>query len=36
MVKELTFKKFFQIATLPAAIGYAAGISVWYIQYLIF
>lgn len=36
MVKELTFKKFFQIATLPAAIGYAAGVSVWYIQYLIF
>lgn len=36
MVKELSFKKFFQIATLPAALGYAAGIMVWYVQYLIF
>lgn len=36
MVKELTFKKFFQIASLPAAIGYAAGIGVWYVQYLLF
>jgi Na+/H+ antiporter NhaD/arsenite permease-like protein len=36
MVKELTFKKFFQIATLPAAVGYAAGIGVWYVQYLLF
>lgn len=36
MVKELTFKKFFQIATLPAALGYAAGIGVWYVQYLLF
>lgn len=36
MVKELSFKKFFQIATLPAALGYVAGISVWYVQYLIF
>lgn len=36
MVKELTFKKFFQIASFPAAIGYAAGIGVWYVQYLLF
>lgn len=35
MVKELTFKKFLQIATLPALLGYVAGIAVWYIQYLI-
>ena len=36
MVKEMTFKKFLQIATFPAALGYLAGIGVWYIQYLLF
>jgi Na+/H+ antiporter NhaD/arsenite permease-like protein len=35
MVKELTFKQFLKIATLPAALGYAAGILVWYVQYLV-
>jgi len=36
MVKELSFKQFMKIATLPAALGYAGGITVWYMQYLIF
>ena len=36
MVKELTFKKFLQVASLPAAMGYIAGIGVWYVQYLLF
>lgn len=36
MVKELTFTNFLKIATIPAALGYAAGIGVWYIQYLLF
>lgn len=36
MVKELTFKQYFKIAAFPAAIGYVAGITVWYIQYLLF
>lgn len=36
MIKELSFTKFLKIATIPAALGYAAGILVWYIQYLIF
>jgi len=36
MVKELSFMKFLRIATIPAAIGYVAGIGVWYIQYLVF
>ncbi len=35
MVKELTFKQFLKIATIPAALGYVAGISVWYVQYLV-
>lgn len=36
MVKELTFKQFLKIATIPAALGYVAGIFVWYLQYLWF
>lgn len=36
MVKELSFKKYFYIAAFPAAIGYVAGVSVWYLQYLFF
>lgn len=36
MVKELTFKQFLKIASIPAALGYVAGISVWYVQYLVF
>ncbi len=36
MVKELTFKQFFKIATVPAAAGYVAGIGVWCAQYALF
>ncbi len=36
MVKELSFKQYLKIATFPAAIGYAAGVLVWYLQYLFF
>lgn len=36
MVKELSFQKFLKIAAFPAAIGYVAGIGVWYVQFLIF
>ncbi len=36
MVKELSFKQYLKIAAIPAAIGYAAGILVWYIQYILF
>lgn len=36
MVKELTFKQYLYIAAFPAAMGYAAGIGVWGIQYLLF
>ena len=36
MVKELTFKQFLKIATVPALAGYVAGITVWYLQYLLF
>ncbi|HMO78134.1 MAG TPA: sodium:proton antiporter NhaD [Candidatus Paceibacterota bacterium] len=36
MVKELSFKQFLKIATIPAAVGYVAGIGVWYLQYLFF
>lgn len=35
MVKELTFKQYLKIATLPAALGYLAAIVVWCIQYYI-
>lgn len=36
MVKELTFKAYAQLITLPATLGYGAGILVWYIQYALF
>src|SRR3989338_2477512 len=36
MVKELTFKQFLKIATVPALAGYVAGVAVWYLQYLLF
>jgi Na+/H+ antiporter NhaD/arsenite permease-like protein len=36
MVKELTFKNYVTIATLPALSGYVVCMLVWYIQYLIF
>lgn len=36
MVKELTFKQFLKIATIPAAVGYVAGIGVWCLQYALF
>lgn len=36
MVKELSFKDYLKIATIPAAFGYVAAILVWYVQYLIF
>jgi Na+/H+ antiporter NhaD/arsenite permease-like protein len=36
MVKDLTFKDYLKIATIPAAAGYFTAIAVWYIQYLIF
>jgi Na+/H+ antiporter NhaD/arsenite permease-like protein len=36
MVKDLTFKDYLKIATIPAAVGYFTAIFVWYIQYLIF
>jgi len=36
MVKELTFKQYLKIATIPAALGYIAAIVVWCVQYAIF
>jgi Na+/H+ antiporter NhaD/arsenite permease-like protein len=33
MVKELTFKNYFKIATLPAALGFSAAIIVWCVEY---
>lgn len=36
MVKDLSFGKYLKIAAFPAAAGYVAAITVWYIQYLIF
>lgn len=35
MLKEITFKNYFQVATLPAFLGYIVAIVVWYIQYII-
>ncbi len=35
MVKELTFGKYLKIATLPAVIGYIAGIVVWWLQNMV-
>jgi Na+/H+ antiporter NhaD/arsenite permease-like protein len=36
MVKELSFSQYVKIAAVPAAVGYVAGIIVWYLQYLLF
>ncbi len=36
MVKELSFKQYLHIATIPATVGYVAGIGVWCIQYWLF
>jgi len=36
MVKELSFKQYLKIAALPAALGYVAGVAVWYLQYVLF
>jgi Na+/H+ antiporter NhaD/arsenite permease-like protein len=36
MVKDLSFKEYIKIATIPAAVGYVTAILVWYIQYIIF
>ncbi len=36
MVKDLTFKDYMKIATIPAAVGYFAAILVWYAQYIFF
>jgi len=35
-VKDLTFFRYMQLATLPAAVGYAAAIGVWWLQYSFF
>ncbi len=36
IIKELTFKKYFQIAFIPALISYFVGITVWWIQTTLF
>jgi len=36
MIKELSFKEYLKIATVPAAVGYVTAIVVWYVQYSIF
>jgi len=36
LVKELTFKKYFQIAFFPALVSFLAGVAVWYVQWHIF
>lgn len=36
MVKELTFKQFLKISTVPALAGYVTAIAVWYLQFLWF
>lgn len=33
MVKDLTFSKYFKVATLPALLAFFTGIIVWYLQY---
>lgn len=35
MVKELTFEKYWKIASFPALVGYIVCMAVWYVQYLI-
>ncbi|HEY3374182.1 MAG TPA: sodium:proton antiporter NhaD [Candidatus Aquicultor sp.] len=34
IVKELTFSSYLKVATIPALLGYAAGIGMWYLQHL--
>lgn len=36
MVKDLSLGQYLKLAAWPAAIGYAAAIGVWYLQYLLF
>lgn len=36
LVKELSFKKYFQIAFVPALVSFLAGIAVWFIQWKLF
>ena len=36
ILKEITFKNYMQIASIPAFVGYVAAILTWYIQYQIF
>ena len=36
ILKDLTFKKYFDIAFIPALVAYFAGISVWWIQTVLF
>lgn len=33
MIKEMTFKNYFRVATLPAALGFATAILVWCVEY---
>lgn len=35
MVKDLSFKHYLKIATIPAFVGYVAGILVWLLQYML-
>ncbi len=34
LVKDLTFTSYLRVATIPAIVGYAAGIGMWYLQHL--
>lgn len=36
MIKELTFRRYFEIAFVPALVGYAAALLVWLLQYGLF
>ncbi len=36
IVKELSFKKYLEIASLPALVGYVIAILVWFLQYQLF
>lgn len=35
ILKELTFKNYFQLAAFPALVGYVVAIGIWYLQYAI-
>lgn len=35
MIKELTFSKYLQIGTVPAFVGFLAGVGVWLVQYYV-